>query len=133
MTILAVGGYGRAEMAPQSDVDLLFLTPWKITPWAESVIETMLYLLWDLKLKVGHASRTVKDCLRLGREDVTIRTALLEHRFVAGYAPLATELADRLWDELFRTTGPNSSRRNSPNGPNGTSARAGSATSSNPT
>ncbi len=106
IAVLAVGGYGRAEMAPQSDVDLLFLTPWKITPWAESVIETMLYLLWDLKLKVGHASRTVKDCIRLGHEDITIRTALLEHRFIAGFAPLATELADRLWDELFRNTGP---------------------------
>jgi len=106
ITILAVGGYGRAEMAPFSDVDLLFLTPWKITPWAESVIESMLYILWDLKLKVGHASRTVKDCLRLARDDVTIRTALLEHRFVAGYEPLATELGDRLWGELFRGTLP---------------------------
>ncbi|MGB4829631.1 MAG: [protein-PII] uridylyltransferase, partial [Paracoccaceae bacterium] len=106
IAVLAVGGYGRAEMAPQSDVDLLFLTPWKITPWAESMIETMLYLLWDLKLKVGHASRTVADCIRLAREDITIRTALLEHRFIAGYEPLAAELADRLWGELFRSTGP---------------------------
>jgi len=106
IAVLAVGGYGRAEMAPHSDVDLLFLTPWKITPWAESVIESMLYMLWDLKLKVGHASRTVKDCLRLGRDDITIRTALLEHRFVAGHAPLAAELGERLWSELFRNTGP---------------------------
>lgn len=106
LTVLGVGGYGRAEMAPQSDVDLLFLTPWKITPWAESIIETILYLLWDLKLKVGHSSRTVPDCLRLGREDVTIRTALLEHRFICGHAPLADDLGERLWKELFRTTGP---------------------------
>ena len=106
IAVLAVGGYGRAEMAPQSDVDLLFLTPWKITPWAEAVIESMLYILWDLKLKVGHSSRTVADCLRLGREDITIRTALLEHRFICGHAPLATELGDRLWAELFKTTGP---------------------------
>ncbi len=106
IAVLAVGGYGRAEMAPHSDVDLLFLTPWKITPWAESVIESMLYILWDLKLKVGHASRTVKDCLRLGREDITIRTALLEHRFIAGHEPLAAELDDKLWSELFRNTGP---------------------------
>jgi [protein-PII] uridylyltransferase len=106
IAVLGVGGYGRAEMAPQSDVDLLFLTPWKTTPWAESVIETMLYMLWDLKLKVGHASRTVKDCLRLGREDVTIRTALLEHRFIAGHAPLAEDLDARLWSELFRNSGP---------------------------
>jgi [protein-PII] uridylyltransferase len=104
--ILGVGGYGRAEMAPHSDIDLLFLSPWKITPWAESVIETMLYLLWDLKLKVGHASRTVKDCLRLGREDVTIRTALLEHRFISGDPGLAADLDARLWSELFRSTGP---------------------------
>ncbi|MFZ1469748.1 MAG: [protein-PII] uridylyltransferase [Paracoccaceae bacterium] len=105
IAVLAVGGYGRAEMAPQSDVDLLFLTPWKITPWAESMIETMLYLLWDLKLKVGHASRTVADCIRLAREDITIRTALLEHRHVAGFQPLAAELDDRLWSELFHDTG----------------------------
>jgi [protein-PII] uridylyltransferase len=106
IAVLGVGGYGRGEMAPHSDIDLLFLTPWKITPWAESVIETMLYILWDLKLKVGHASRTVKDCLRLGREDITIRTALLEHRFVCGHAPLAAELADKLWAELFKNSGP---------------------------
>ncbi len=105
IAILAVGGYGRAEMAPHSDVDLLFLTPWKITAWAESVIESMLYILWDLKLKVGHASRTVKECLRLGRADITIRTALLEHRFIAGDAVLAGELGERLWTDLFRNTG----------------------------
>ena len=102
IALFAVGGYGRGEMAPQSDVDLLFLTPYKITPWAESVIETMLYILWDLRLKVGHASRTVKDCLRLGAEDFTIRTALLENRFLRGYAPLAEELNTRLEKELFK-------------------------------
>ncbi|WP_241427671.1 [protein-PII] uridylyltransferase [Fertoeibacter niger] len=106
IAVLAVGGYGRAEMAPHSDVDLLFLTPWKVTPWAESVIESMLYMLWDLKLKVGHSSRTVKDCVRLARDDITIRTALLEHRFLAGHARLATELGDRLWTDLFRNSGP---------------------------
>jgi len=104
LAVLAVGGYGRAEMSPASDVDLLFLTPWKITPWAESVIESMLYMLWDLRLKVGHSSRTVADCLRLGREDYTIRTALLENRFLDGNARLAAELKDRLRSELFRTS-----------------------------
>ncbi len=105
IAVIAVGGYGRAEMAPASDVDLLFLTPWKTTPWAESVVESMLYMLWDLKLKVGHATRTVEDCIRLGAEDITIRTALLEHRFIAGYAPLAAELDAKLWSDLFRNTG----------------------------
>ncbi len=102
LTLLAVGGYGRAEMAPFSDVDLLFLTPYKITPWAESVIESMLYILWDLRLKVGHASRTIKDCLRLGKEDYTIRTALLENRYLVGHAPLGRELNNALSTQLFQ-------------------------------
>jgi [protein-PII] uridylyltransferase len=104
--VVAVGGYGRAEMAPFSDVDLLFLTPYKVTPWAESVVESMLYILWDLKLKVGHSTRTAKDCLRLAREDITIRTALLERRFIAGEESLAKDLRNKLWSELFRKTGP---------------------------
>ena len=105
ISVLAVGGFGRAEMAPHSDVDLLFLCPRKMTPWAESVIESLLYILWDLKLKVGHASRTVRDCILLGREDITIRTALLEHRYVTGDLTLARELNDKLWSDLFRSTG----------------------------
>nr|WP_245820458.1 [protein-PII] uridylyltransferase [Flavimaricola marinus] len=106
LALVAIGGYGRGEMAPASDVDLLFLTPYKLTPWAESLIETMLYMLWDLKLKVGHASRSVKDCLRLSKEDYTIRTSLLECRFLTGDEQLAEKLRKRLWSELFRTTAP---------------------------
>jgi [protein-PII] uridylyltransferase len=102
LALMAVGGYGRGEMAPKSDVDLLFLTPYKITPWAETVIEEILYMLWDLRLKVGHSSRTVRDCLRLGAEDFTIRTALLEHRFLTGDEQLAVALDRRLWGELFK-------------------------------
>ncbi|WP_413861079.1 [protein-PII] uridylyltransferase [Tateyamaria sp.] len=104
LAVIAVGGYGRGEMAPFSDVDLLFLTPYKITPWAESVIEATLYVLWDLKLKVGHASRTVRDCIRLGTEDFTIRTAMLEHRFLFGDETLAAELDTRLQADLFAGT-----------------------------
>ncbi|WOI56937.1 [protein-PII] uridylyltransferase [Palleronia sp. LCG004] len=103
--VFAVGGYGRAEMCPHSDVDLLFVSPWKLTGWAESVIESMLYILWDLRLKVGHASRTIDECVHLGREDYTIRTALLEHRFLTGHAPLAEELQTALWTRLFSETG----------------------------
>jgi [protein-PII] uridylyltransferase len=106
LAVLAVGGFGRGEMAPFSDVDLLFLTPWKTTGWAESVIESMLYMLWDLKLKVGHSSRTIADCIRQGRDDITIRTALLEHRFIIGDAQLARDLDARLWSDLFRNSGP---------------------------
>lgn len=104
LAVIAVGGYGRGEMAPFSDVDLLFLTPYKTTPWAESVIEATLYILWDLKLKVGHASRTVRDCIRLGAEDFTIRTAMLEHRFLFGDEALASELDTRLQADLFTGT-----------------------------
>ncbi|MCV2877038.1 [protein-PII] uridylyltransferase [Rhodobacteraceae bacterium XHP0102] len=101
MAVLAVGGYGRGEMAPFSDVDLLFLTPWKSTGWVESVIESSLYMLWDLKLKVGHATRNIKDCLRLGREDFTIRTALLEMRHLTGNAELSAQLKNTLRRDLF--------------------------------
>ena len=105
VALLALGGYGRAQMAPCSDVDLLFLVPWKQTGWSECVVESTLYILWDLHLKVGHATRSVRDCLRLGAEDMTIRTALLEYRFLAGHRPLAEELSRRLWSELFRKSG----------------------------
>jgi len=104
IALIAVGGYGRGEMAPFSDIDLLFLVPHKATGWVESVIESMLYVLWDLHLKVGHATRSVRDCLRLASDDFTIRTALLEHRFLWGNADLAAELESRLWTDLFRNT-----------------------------
>ncbi len=106
IAVLAVGGYGRDEMAPFSDIDLLFLTPYKQTAWGESLIESVLYCLWDLKLKVGHAVRTVDDCLRLAQGDVTIRTTLLEKRFLWGDGALAERLSDRLWTELFARSGP---------------------------
>ena len=104
LAVIAVGGYGRGEMALHSDVDLLFLTPYKMTVWAESVIETMLYILWDLRLKVGHASRNIRDCIRLGTEDFTIRTAMLEQRYLCGNNALATELEEKLWQDLFQGT-----------------------------
>ena len=82
--VVAVGGYGRGEMAPYSDVDLLFLHPYKLAPWGEQVVEYLLYFLWDLGLKVGHATRSVDECLRLARTDISIRTSILEARFVWG-------------------------------------------------
>ncbi len=93
----------------------------------------MLYMLWDLRLKVGHSSRTVKDCLRLGREDYTIRTAMLEHRPVCGDAQLAGELTEQLWSDLFKGTEPSSSRPSWQSGLNATRNRAANAIWSNPT
>lgn len=100
LAILAVGGYGRAEMAPHSDVDIAFLTPRKGTPWCEQVIEAILYFLWDLGLKVGHSSRTLDDMIRMAKQDLTIRTALLEGRYVWGDQPLYDEASRRFWSEI---------------------------------
>ena len=105
IAVAAVGGYGRGELAPFSDIDLLFLRPYKQTPWGESVIETALYLLWDLKLKVGYAVRTVDDCVRQAGADMTIRTSVLEKRFLWGDATEVAALDDRLWRGLFDRTG----------------------------
>jgi [protein-PII] uridylyltransferase len=100
LTLIAVGGYGRGEMAPYSDLDIGFLTPWKQTGWAEQVIETMLYALWDLGLKVGHSSRSLDEMVRQAKSDVTIRTALLEARYVWGDMALYDEAAAKFRAEV---------------------------------
>ncbi len=105
MAIVAVGGYGRGTLAPGSDIDLLFLLPYKQTPWGEQIAEYMLYMLWDLGLKVGHATRNIEECVRLSRTDVTIRTAILEARFLWGNEALCDELIVRFDDEVVKGTG----------------------------
>ena len=104
MALVAVGGYGRAVLAPYSDLDLLFLRPWKETAAGESLTEFMLYALWDLGFKVGNASRTVADTIKLARADMTIRTAVLEARFLAGDEKLFNELRKRFAREVVRGT-----------------------------
>jgi [protein-PII] uridylyltransferase len=105
LTVVATGGYGRGELAPGSDVDLLFVRPYKQTPWGESVIEFILYMLWDLGLKVGHATRSLAECVRLAKQDVTIRTALLEARFICGDRKLYEELRKKFWSEVAQGSG----------------------------
>ncbi len=92
MAIVATGGYGRGMLAPSSDIDLLFLLPYKQTAWGESIVESVLYFLWDLGFKVGHATRTVDQTLRAAKEDMTIRTALIDARLLYGEAALFREL-----------------------------------------
>jgi [protein-PII] uridylyltransferase len=104
LAIIAVGGYGRAELCPQSDIDLLFLLPYKQTPRGEQIVEFVLYMLWDLGLKVGHATRSLQECLRLAREDMTIRTGLLESRYLWGDDKLYAELRKRFLAEIVRGT-----------------------------
>src|SRR3954453_22642831 len=91
MAVVATGGYGRGLMAPGSDIDLLFLLPYKQTAWGESVAEGILYCLWDMGLKVGHATRSVDECIRQAKADMTIRTALLEARYLLGDKALFDE------------------------------------------
>jgi [protein-PII] uridylyltransferase len=104
LTLIAVGGYGRAEMALHSDVDIAFVTPWKQTPWAEQAIEAMLYMLWDLGLKIGHSSRTLDEMVRMARSDLTVRTALLEGRYVWGDTALYDEAAARFDKDIMAGT-----------------------------
>jgi [protein-PII] uridylyltransferase len=105
LTLMAVGGYGRGALAPFSDIDLLFLRRTKQTAHVESVIEFMLYALWDLGFKVGHASRTVDECVKLSRADITIRTSILEARRLVGDEALAETLLKRFREEVVKGTG----------------------------
>ncbi len=105
-TIVAVGGYGRGMLAPYSDIDLLFLLPDKPTPVVEKIVEALLYVLWDLKQKVGHATRTVDECLKQARRDMTIRTTLIEARLVTGERKLYETLLTRFDKEIVARTAP---------------------------
>jgi len=100
ITLVAIGGYGRAEMAPYSDVDLMFLSPVRATAWVEQVVEAMLYILWDLGLKVGHSTRTPDDMIRMAKTDLTVRTALLEARYLWGDQPLYDEASERFQRDI---------------------------------
>ncbi len=106
MAIVATGGYGRGLLAPGSDIDLLFLLPYKQTAWGESVAEAILYCLWDLGLKVGHATRSIDECIRQAKADMTIRTAVLESRFLLGDRKLFDELMTRFDKSVIQGTGP---------------------------
>src|SRR5215813_5744924 len=104
MAVIATGGYGRGLQAPGSDIDLLFLLPYKQTAWGESIAEAILYCLWDTGLKVGHATRSVDESIRQAKADMTIRTAILESRFLLGDRKLFDELVTRFDNEVVRNT-----------------------------
>jgi [protein-PII] uridylyltransferase len=104
LSLVAIGGYGRGDLAPYSDIDVLFLHPYKLTARSEQIVEYLLYMMWDLGLKVGHATRSVADCLRRARDDMTIRTSVLESRYVWGDQPLVKEFRWRFLTELVPGT-----------------------------
>jgi [protein-PII] uridylyltransferase len=106
MAVVATGGYGRGLQAPGSDIDLLFLLPYKQTAWSEQIAEAVLYCLWDIGLKVGHATRSVDECIRQAKADMTIRTAVLEARFLYGDRSLYDDLIARFDKEVVQGTAP---------------------------
>ncbi len=111
LSVVARGGYGRGELNPQSDVDLLFLHDYKRGPYAEIVTEIILHALWDAGLIVGHGVRTAKECVRLANDDLKEKTAILDARFLCGdeklYADLdkllIAEVLNRNQDKFFAT------------------------------
>ena len=105
LAVIAVGGYGRAELAPYSDIDLLLLHPYKRTAHTEQMIEFLLYRLWDLGLKVGQATRSIAECVRGARADLTTCTNLLEARFLWGDAALFEEFRARFEAEVVAGRG----------------------------
>ena len=104
LALIATGGYGRAELAPASDIDLLFLTNVQADKSTEARIETLLYVLWDLGLTVGHATRSLRQQLKSAKDDITIRTAMLEGRHLAGDQSLTDELFLRFDEDIVTGT-----------------------------
>ncbi|MGB5724534.1 MAG: [protein-PII] uridylyltransferase [Parasphingorhabdus sp.] len=104
IAVMAVGGYGRGEMAPHSDVDIAFLTPDKATSWTEQVVEAMLYWLWDLGLKVGQSSRSIDEMVRMAKGDLSIRTALLEGRYIWGDTGVYEAAKQRFFHDVVAGT-----------------------------
>ncbi len=101
MSVVAVGGYGREELCARSDVDLLFLHPYKVDRYVESMTEWILYPLWDLGLEVGHSVRNVRETLRMAAADDSVRTALMDFRFVAGDEPFFRDASGEIERFLF--------------------------------
>ena len=101
LALIAVGGYGREEMAPFSDVDVSFLHPWKLTPRAEQVIEYLLYMFWDLGFSVGYSTRSIDESIARAKKDATICTSLLEARFLCGDQVLFLQLQNRFKSEVI--------------------------------
>lgn len=100
LAIIAVGGYGRNELFPYSDIDLLFLHATEDWEQASKIAEFILYILWDLGMQVGQSVRTVEDTLAWAQSDATVLTNLLEMRFICGNKDLLTTLESRYWDEV---------------------------------
>ena len=94
--VVALGGYGRGEQCVYSDVDLLFLFEKKVPPVAEELVREIIYPLWDMGLDVGHATRSIKECLSMARQDFEVLTSILDARFICGMSPMFMKLMDKI-------------------------------------
>jgi [protein-PII] uridylyltransferase len=99
--LIALGGYGRSEQSLFSDVDLLFLFEKKVPKEAEALVGEIVYPLWDLGLEVGHATRSIKETIKLAASDMEVLTALLDARFICGYSPLYTALMEQVQNRII--------------------------------
>ncbi|MDE2445144.1 MAG: [protein-PII] uridylyltransferase [Alphaproteobacteria bacterium] len=104
LSVIAVGGYGRGTLAPGSDIDLLFLMSGTEKDRTAKVTEFLLYALWDARQKVGHATRSIDDCIRLAKGDNTILTSILEARYICGSVGLFNDLVARFRREIVQTS-----------------------------
>ena len=103
MAVVATGGYGRGTLAPGSDIDLLFVLPAKPTQWTQKIVEFILYTLWDTRQKVGHATRSIDECIRLAKSDATILTSILEARYICGERRPFDDLVSQFRKDIVAT------------------------------
>ena len=96
MALVGLGGYGRGQLAPHSDIDLLFLTQNPISDDAAGAVEALLYVLWDAGFKVGQAVRSMSQCMTEANDDVRTLTSMIENRLITGDVGLAARLDDKI-------------------------------------
>lgn len=99
--LLALGGYGRAQLNPRSDIDLMFYYCSKGRDFAEALAERMLYILWDLNLEVGYSVRSSRDCIDMAEKDITVRTALLDTRYLTGSRECYAEFEQSVLSKIY--------------------------------
>ncbi|MBU2114990.1 MAG: nucleotidyltransferase domain-containing protein, partial [Gammaproteobacteria bacterium] len=104
ISLIAVGGYGRGELHPCSDIDLLLLTEGRLSALQQDAVSQFITVLWDLRLEVGHSVRTLKESLKLGKDDITIATNLLEMRLLTGNKTLFERLQLEVSKDSFWTS-----------------------------
>ena len=101
LALVAIGGYGREELNPYSDIDLMFLYKGKDQRRIEDLAQKLLYFLWDMRLDVGYSVRTTQDCVEMAQGDSTVRTAMLDSRFLIGSEPLFGEFRKVLTTQIM--------------------------------